>query len=59
MKCKDCKYFDNTKPVTTERNSEYKHAEEYIGRCSEVDTIKMMNDSCCLFKSKEESNEHN
>ena len=53
MSCKDCKYFDNTKPVTTERNSEYKNAEVYIGRCSEIDTIKMMNDNCPLFKKKE------
>ena len=54
-KCKDCKYFDNTKPVTKERNSEYKNAEEYIGICAEIGTIKMMNDSCRLFKSKEEN----
>ena len=54
--CKDCKYFDNTTPVDTTHNDhdKYKTAEEYIGKCKEIDRIKMMNDSCCLFKSKEE-----
>jgi hypothetical protein len=53
--CKDCKYFDNTKPVDTTHNDndKYKTAEEYIGECKEINRIKMMNDSCCLFKSKE------
>jgi hypothetical protein len=53
--CKDCKYFDNTKPVDTTHNDndKYKTAEAYIGKCKEIDRIKMMNDSCCLFKSKE------
>jgi hypothetical protein len=54
-KCKDCKYFDNTKPVDTTHNDndKYKTAEPYIGKCKEIDRIKMMNDRCCLFKSKE------
>jgi hypothetical protein len=53
--CKDCKYFDNTKPVDTTHNDndKYKTAEAYIGECKEIDRIKMMNDSCRLFKSKE------
>jgi hypothetical protein len=54
--CKDCKYFDNTKPVDTAHNLNDKHktAEPYIGKCKEIDRIKMMNDSCRLFKSKED-----
>ena len=54
--CKDCKYFDNTKPADTTHNDndKCKTAEPYIGKCEEIGRIKMMNDSCCLFKSKEE-----
>ena len=54
--CKDCKYFDNSKPVDTSHNDNDKHktAEEYIGKCKEIGRIKMMNDTCCLFKSKED-----
>ena len=54
--CKDCKFFDNTKPVDTTHNDndKYKTAESYIGECKEIDRIKMMNDSCTLFKEKEE-----
>lgn len=56
MKCKDCKYFDNTKPVDTIKNEKDKHktAEEYIGYCSNINRIKLMNDCCVLFKEKEE-----
>jgi hypothetical protein len=54
--CKDCKYFDNTKPVDTTHNDndKYKTAEAYIGKCKEIGRVKMMNDSCRLFKSKED-----
>lgn len=54
--CKDCKYFDNTKPVDTTHNDndKYKNAEVYIGECKEIGRIKMMNDSCTLFKEKED-----
>ena len=56
MNCKDCKYFDNTKPVDTIKNEKDKHktAEEYIGMCTNINRIKMMNDSCTLFEEKEE-----
>ena len=54
--CKDCLYFDNTKPVDTTHNDndKYKNAEVYIGMCKKIGRIKMMNDICCLLKSKEE-----
>ena len=54
--CKNCKYFDNSMPVDTIHNDNDKHktAEEYIGKCKEIGRIKMMNDSCQLFKSKED-----
>lgn len=54
--CKECKFFDNTKPVDTTHNENdvYKNAEEYIGECKEIGRIKMMNDFCTLFKSKED-----
>ena len=54
--CKDCKFFDNTKPVDTTHNDndKCKTAEVYIGKCKEISRIKMMNDSCTLFKEKEE-----
>lgn len=56
MTCKDCIYFDNSKPVDTTHNDndKYKTAEPYIGMCKEIGRIKMMNDVCRLFKPKEE-----
>ena len=56
--CKECKYFDNSKPVDTTHNDndKYKTAEEYIGKCEEIGRIKMMNDSCRLFKPKQKKN---
>jgi hypothetical protein len=46
-RCKNCKYFDNTKPVSMSRgNDKYKSAENYIGRCKITGTVKMMNDQC-------------
>jgi hypothetical protein len=53
MKCIDCKYFDNTKPVSTEKGRDkYKIAEEYIGACQNIGRPKMMYDSCSLFEKK-------
>lgn len=53
--CKNCKYFDNTKPTSTIRGKDKpKFAEEYIGECKQIRRIKMKNDFCQLFKSKEE-----
>ena len=54
--CKDCRFWDNTKPVSTERNSEYKNAEEYIGICNNIDRPKMMNDICPLFEKRRNEN---
>lgn len=46
-RCKNCKNFDNTKPVSMSRgNDKYKSAEKYIGRCKLTGTVKMMNDQC-------------
>ena len=52
MNCKNCKYFDNTKPVDTAHNPNGKHktAEPYIGKCDKIERIKMMNDTCRLFE---------
>ena len=51
-KCKDCKHFDNTKPVSTSRESDkYKFAEPYIGECKQTGRITMMNDACGCFKT--------
>ena len=56
-KCKDCKYFDNTKPVSTIRgNDKYNKSEEYIGECTKIHRIDTMNDSCTLFEKKEVQN---
>jgi hypothetical protein len=54
MNCKNCKYFDNTKPVDTAHNPNDRHktAEPYIGKCKKIGRIKMMNDSCSLFERK-------
>lgn len=54
MNCKDCKYFDNTKPIDTSHNINDKHkkAEFYIGRCKKIGCIKMMNDTCGLHKEE-------
>ncbi|WP_303834661.1 hypothetical protein [Ruminococcus flavefaciens] len=54
--CEDCMFWDNTKPVSTERNSEYKKAEEYIGICKNIGRPKMMSDVCPLFEKREENN---
>ena len=56
--CKECRYFDNSIPVDTTHNDNDKRktADEYIGKCGEIGRIKMMNDSCCLFKPKQEEN---
>lgn len=52
-KCKDCKHFDNTKPVSTSReNDKYKFAEPYIGECKQTGRITMMNDVCGCFNKK-------
>ena len=54
-RCKDCKFFDNTKPTSTIRgNDKPKHAEEYIGICKQNGGIKMMNDGCFCCQPKEE-----
>lgn len=55
MNCKNCKYFDNTKPVDTAHNPNDRHktAEPYIGKCKKIERIKMMNDSCRLYERKE------
>ena len=46
-RCKNCKNFDNTKPVSMSRgNDKYKTAENCIGRCKLTGTVKMMNDQC-------------
>lgn len=60
MKCLNCKFFDNTKPVDTTHNDndKYKTAEDYIGKCTNIDRIKMMNDVCALFEEKEEKDVH-
>lgn len=60
MKCLNCKFFDNTKPVDTAHNPNDKHnyAEDYIGKCTNIDRIKMMNDVCTLFEEKEEKDVH-
>ena len=52
MNCKNCKYFDNTKPVDTAHNPNDRHktAEPYIGKCEKIERIKMMNDTCRLFE---------
>ena len=56
MKCKDCKWFDNTVPVSTVKgNDKHKFAEDYIGMCSNLCRIKMMNDTCPQFEKKEET----
>ena len=44
MSCKDCKYFDNSKPIDT----------IYIGKCEKLHLPLQLNDPCPLFKSKEE-----
>lgn len=56
-KCKNCNFFDCSIPVDTTHNDndKCKTAEPYIGKCKEIGRIKMMNDSCMLFKEKEES----
>ena len=54
MNCKDCKHFDNTKPVSTEKNSKYKNPEKYIGMCGFINRPKMMYDICPFFENKEE-----
>lgn len=55
MKCKDCKWFNNTVPVSTVKgNDKHKFAEDYIGMCENFNRIRMMNDSCPLFEKKEE-----
>lgn len=52
-KCKECKFFDNSKPVSTAKgNDKYKNAEEYIGECTKIKRIDAMNDSCQLFEKK-------
>ena len=54
MKCKDCKYFDCTKPVSTAKgNIKNKIAAEYVGMCTNVKRIVMMNDSCSLSDKEE------
>ena len=54
-KCKDCKHFDSTKPVSTSReNDKYKNAEEYIGICEKIHRVDVMNDTCVFFEKKEE-----
>ena len=56
MKCKDCKWFDNTVPVSTVKgNDKHKFAEDYIGMCANIGRIKMMNDTCPQFEKKEET----
>ena len=58
MKCKECKSWDNTIPVTTVKNNDgHKFAEDYIGKCNNIERAKMMNDYCQLFEKKEENNE--
>lgn len=55
MKCKECKFFDNTIPVSTEKGvDKYKNSEEYIGLCKNINRPKMMNDICKLYEKKEE-----
>ena len=60
MKCLNCKYFDNTKPVDTAHNPNDKHnyVEDYIGECTNIGRIKMMNDVCTLFEEKEKKDVH-
>lgn len=60
MKCLNCKFFDNSKPVDTAHNPNDKHnyVEEYIGKCTNIGRIKMMNDVCTLFEEKEEKDVH-
>lgn len=54
-RCKDCKFFDNTKPASTIKgNDKPKYAEEYIGTCKQDDRIKMMNDGCFCYQPKKE-----
>ena len=46
-KCANCKYFDNSKPLSTSReNDKYKFAEPYIGECKRTGRIKLKNDIC-------------
>jgi hypothetical protein len=57
-KCKNCKCFDNKRPVSTStRNDAYKNAEKYIGYCKNTNRPTMMNDGCLYFEPKEKSNE--
>lgn len=49
--CKNCKHFDNTKPVSTAKeNNKHKYAEPYIGECQQTNRITMMNDTCGCFE---------
>ena len=52
MTCKTCEYFNNKVPVgmTHNPNDKHKTAEPYIGRCTRTGCIKMMNDTCRLYK---------
>jgi len=55
MKCKECKWFNNTIPVSTIKgNDKPKFAEEYIGMCMNLKRIKMANDHCQCFRKVEE-----
>lgn len=54
MKCLECKYFNNTIPVTTSRREDsHKFPEKYIGKCENIQRPKMMNDYCQLYEKKE------
>lgn len=54
MRCKECKHFDNSKPVSTStKNDKYKRPEKYIGTCKITSTIKMANDLC--YKGEKEN----
>lgn len=56
-RCKNCKNFDNTKPVSKAReNDKYKSAEKYIGMCKLTGTVKMMNDLCYDEKNRRGEN---
>ncbi len=52
--CKNCKHFDNTKPVSTAKgNDKHKYAEPYIGECKQTGRITLMNDKCGCFEENE------
>lgn len=55
MNCKECKYFENTKPADAIKSEKDKRkvSDFYIGMCKNIGRIKMMNDVCQLFERKE------